>query len=756
LKGFLENEQGAVSLYLILIIVPIFLFCAVFIDFARIKAAEKESENAVKTGLRSALSAFNRDLHSYGLYALNPDMEQSADLFHSVVTNNLSGHLAHSSFKYIDTTLKPESERLIAMYSLANHDVLKRQMVEEMKYRAPIMYGLEITDAFKSSGAAERMKSAARFAANAEKAEALLKERDRWLDTAWDNFVNIHTKAGTDYPFYETNLERLNELSGRIGTHTVEEVRQSINDGKQQLQRLKDSVENIDDSLSSLARAGANAYEAVKSLLETRDALANQINELTTKLAEWEQLLNDLLEYAKLLTALKLKSTNDYTALTEMNDKFNEALVKAGKANDELNSELKRIEAENAGDPLGANAIFQNLHVIGKPDLDDYTSQVAATVSLFGGLKSQLQAVVFFTTEQYNSTSETNREYYSKANSLYAEQSRKEAARNRNQDHAERSRREQRTKAQPFLDQAVKAMGSCSIVSAGDSFQPLYEALQGDPAKGGTGYFQAYMEMNGESSVVEIMDEVKLDNADHAGQSAMKLLDKLGDLVQEARDDMYINEFALSKFNYRTYGLEKDNAGNVRQTVDLSDPASHPLSNQEVEFMIYGSNSCAGNYSKAYAEMFAIRLGIRTLEALMEPRNEVLNAGSPLLVLLAAVAEGVMAAQTDMVKLLDGQAVPLSDKIGQTFTLHYKDYLRLFLLLHGRDKVMLSRMQALLQLNTGIDLRQKATYVQGSLTSTVRLWFLPGLMRAIRSVGVHDCIPAGNRCEIHKTAYMAY
>jgi len=172
--------------------------------------------------------------------------------------------------------------------------------------------------------------------------------------------------------------------------------------------------------------------------------------------------------------------------------------------------------------------------------------------------------------------------------------------------------------------------------------------------------------------------------------------------------------------------------------------------------MIYGSNSCAGNYSKAYAEMFAIRLGIRTLEALMEPRNEVLNAGSPLLVLLAAVAEGVMAAQTDMVKLLDGQAVPLSDKIGQTFTLHYKDYLRLFLLLHGRDKVMLSRMQALLQLNTGIDLRQKATYVQGSLTSTVRLWFLPGLMRAIRSVGVHDCIPAGNRCEIHKTAYMAY
>jgi hypothetical protein len=76
-KKFLTEQQGAVSLYLILILIPIFLLCALLIDFSRLKVAEKELENAVRTGVRSTLSAFSPALHDYGLYALDQGQDKS-------------------------------------------------------------------------------------------------------------------------------------------------------------------------------------------------------------------------------------------------------------------------------------------------------------------------------------------------------------------------------------------------------------------------------------------------------------------------------------------------------------------------------------------------------------------------------------------------------------------------------------------------------------------------------------------------------
>ncbi|WP_248925603.1 hypothetical protein [Paenibacillus hamazuiensis] len=750
-KNFCFNEQGAVSLYLILIVVPIFLFCSVFIDFARIKAAENQAENAVKTGLRSTLSAYSPALQPYGLFALEADPDQSKQLFGKVVRGNLSERADPNTFRYIDTAMTPGSEQLLAMYTLANHQVMKQQILEEMKYRAPVQFGLEITDKFTSTGVTSQMKSAARFAAQAEKAEKLLEKRDKALDEAWDAFVKIRTKAGTDYPFYDTGLSQLNELSGRVGIHTVDEVTQMINDGKARLQKWNDRLRSINHSIRSLADAGEGAIEEIRELRKEKADLQADIDDLQQKIADWEQLLKDVLEYAKLLAALKLKSANDYEQLSGLLAQFNEELAKAKKANEELNAELRKGREEGASGNLAADEVFAHIYGMGAQDFDDYASKAAAVVALFGGLKSQLQSVVFFTADDYAGTSEANRQYLAKVNELYAEQNPKESARNRNKTQASAGQKEQRSKAQKYLDQALKAMGGCGVIS-GDPFSSMYARLQG----GDDGFFQRYMLINGQQAAVPLMEETDLDNADKAGKTAMKLIDGLADLLTAARDDMYMNEFALGKFSYRTYGIEKDSSGNVKNTLVLSAPETHPLSNQEVEYIIYGSNSCAGNYGKAYAELFAIRLAIGTIESLMEPQNELLNVGSPLLVFLAAVAEGAVKAQADMIRLLDGEAVPLSAKIGKGFTLYYKDYLRLFLLLHGRDKVMLSRMQALLQLNTGFDLRAKATYVQGSATMSVKLWFMPGLMRAIGPLGVHGCIPAGNRCEFVKTAYLAY
>jgi hypothetical protein len=153
--------------------------------------------------------------------------------------------------------------------------------------------------------------------------------------------------------------------------------------------------------------------------------------------------------------------------------------------------------------------------------------------------------------------------------------------------------------------------------------------------------------------------------------------------------------------------------------------------------------------------MYVMLLAIRTMEALLKPQNELLNIGSPLLVFLAAAAEGAVRAFNDMNKLLNGESIALLQKAPK-LTINYKQLLRIFLLIHTNDERMMSRMQALIELDTGEQLEKRATYVQGSAVITMRLWFIPDLLRSLNILGLSKCKLNENRCEIYKTAVISY
>jgi hypothetical protein len=77
-------------------------------------------------------------------------------------------------------------------------------------------------------------------------------------------------------------------------------------------------------------------------------------------------------------------------------------------------------------------------------------------------------------------------------------------------------------------------------------------------------------------------------------------------------------------------------------------------------------------------------------------------------------------------------------------------------MLHHNESHMMSRMQALVELNTSMPLDKKATYIQGSAVISMRLWFIPELMKSMQLFGISNCIIKANRCEIAKTAVMSY
>lgn len=102
------------------------------------------------------------------------------------------------------------------------------------------------------------------------------------------------------------------------------------------------------------------------------------------------------------------------------------------------------------------------------------------------------------------------------------------------------------------------------------------------------------------------------------------MLETFNNAAEVMRNELYVNEYALTTFNYRTIALDKDQTGNPKASNERSDPRTHVLANQEVEYLLYGFSSCPANISSAYAEMFSLRLAIRTLEALLDPKKNCL------------------------------------------------------------------------------------------------------------------------------------
>lgn len=715
-----KRDKGAASVYFMIVLVPIFAFMSVLVDFARIGAADRESELAVKAGLRSVMSAFDSKLQTYGLFGLTLSAGQRDELYRRTLQANGTGVPGRGSLRYVDTSVLPGSEILQPAVTLAFPDVFRRQALEEMKYRAPLEFMLEVTDKLKSTGVSSQLISGRSYGEDAEKLEKLIDKREDALDIAWTRFRQLHEGLNGNHASYRSRLEELNSLADRIGNNTVDSVRRSI--------------EVIDDQIRSLqaaAASGANISGALQPLLAKR--------------TELEQLLQLLLQYAALIAETKLEVKAAANAVNDMQTAINETLNEAKQANDALRSEWNRVKgAASNGAPVTAQ--FGAVRVLPDEYFTELQADIGSISALFGAFAREIADTFIYTDSNKSSLNAKNDAYADKANAAFAAREPAERQRQERNETVRAKKRELWGTIGGVLDQAKQAIGGCSLVTGAERDRQSYEKVSANAAK-----YAAFEEKpeSGEA-VVEINDPKRI------ALSSLRLGGIISDALNGMRDAVFLNEYALTHFNYRTFGLEKLSGGQPKPVSTLSAPQNHTLSGQEAEFVAYGFSSCIANVGAAYGEMFAIRLAIRTLERLADPQNEVLQLGSPLLVLLAASAHGAADALQDMNKLTGGEEVAVSSKLAPAVKFSYKDYLRLLLLIHGSSERKISRLQALIELNTGLDLTHAATALRAEAGTSVKLLFLPGGMKLLGRTGMSPCRVVDGRCQLKRSAEWSY
>lgn len=167
---FFRKTKGAISIFLVIVLLPMLTVASVFVDMSRINLANSMAESAGDLTLNTALTNYDAQLKNlYGLFATSQSMDElmesledyyrdsivsagvdsaSADDYVGQIMDYLKTNTGDDDLMNIELTgfevSVPEGG------NLANPAILKSQIVEFMKYRAPLSLGTGFLDALST------------------------------------------------------------------------------------------------------------------------------------------------------------------------------------------------------------------------------------------------------------------------------------------------------------------------------------------------------------------------------------------------------------------------------------------------------------------------------------------------------------------------------------------------------------------------------------------------------------------------------
>ncbi len=160
MRLFCGKNRGAISVFLTLILVPVLVFSGIIVDASRLFASKIVISGAGDLTMNAALSRYDKNLKDdYGLMAMadSPDspkiLEDLEQYFLEscnasyVEGENLTDLHSMIQLELGATGLKAQG---VESSSLANTDVLQQQMLEYMKFRAPVYVVNDIIEKFRN------------------------------------------------------------------------------------------------------------------------------------------------------------------------------------------------------------------------------------------------------------------------------------------------------------------------------------------------------------------------------------------------------------------------------------------------------------------------------------------------------------------------------------------------------------------------------------------------------------------------------
>lgn len=255
-----DKVSGQITVFLAIVMMAVLMLAGLLVDIARINAGKTMVKRAADTAARSLLAEYGTRLkEGYGVFAFNE--AETADLqdrFEENLACNLSIPLDEEFYKGSTDlfSFRIEKINVTPIYNLSENNVMKKQILEHMKYRAPekMVEGfmeklLAVRDVGKMSGAYQQKVSIDKLFGGMDKAQQKLKKNIDGMGDSFDKFINGFNLNGS----WEEVCQDYNSLTGDL-----ENLRNSLDSLGVDISSLEDEISELKSAASETEQRDDN------------------------------------------------------------------------------------------------------------------------------------------------------------------------------------------------------------------------------------------------------------------------------------------------------------------------------------------------------------------------------------------------------------------------------------------------------------------------------------------------------------------
>jgi len=789
-KMEVKGERGQISVFLSIILIAVVLMTGVFVDIARLSAAEAQVKRAVELAAQSVLADYERDLkENYGIFAISTEIEnQLGESLKSYLEKNLMirnpeesmanpGGYSDELISNANNDYKPgqiyiykyriENIRVTPFFNLTENKVVRNQILEYMKYRAPVEIIEGVWDKISAVKSAAKLSETYRKKVNVDKMLGKMDKLQQKLKKAIDgngetgnvyvngfNLNGVRDKLVDDYINMIISYKSLSESLSQINSDIQAAEWQKINENNgytdeellEKLNKLKDDRNNILSQIQSLSGNISSVWEEIK-LKQTEafvnpnqeaekhiDDIVSMGKEASAAIAELEQYLREQLEEGdRLFAEFKEVCQEDIDKLKN--------LILDGERADELKDEVinNRTALENALEGVNEmKAAFerQDWEVMSKDTILSLLNK---------GLAGYNNKIIY--------------DYLMPEKGTQHEDPRKEKGRE--------VKESLEWKGGDYKDIRQAGIEIEELPSRKKLESGIFdEEDDRQPVNGDQIYNREVQEVKYEGELHNLDKEVDLIDEDKEFvNNAFGFISSMGRNLSKGlvalRDEVYINEYIMGTFKNSVPKLRINNE--EEYDLDLRGIEKRfrdTFFESEVEYILHGNPSEKTNRVMTEAQILLVRFALDTFHVYTDTsKKELANAiatsvagwwtggaGIPIISNLIMCAWGMGEAIMDLKDIMDGKAVPFyksksdwkldiglnsnadGSENSSALSFTYYDYLRLFLLMVDPDEKV-SRIEDLIELNmnktrNGFKMYNSNTYLRIEADVSVNYIFI--------------------------------
>lgn len=309
-----RDKNGAVSIFLVIILVPCIVVSGLFVDVGRVFLAKGMSHSAADLALNTVMSNYDYDLNDY--YGMMASCQNISDYYNvsaqyyldTLISGDISKDEIDGVYEYGTSVLKKESisdllqiecktapSQMISAVTgadMSNPAIIKEQIVEFMKYRAPIKL-------LSDTGILNSLKNVSKELEDSEKDNELIEKKqefyeaeNEFLEKAYNVYEDIQ-----DYKALGVTQDKITQIQNRINSYESQykEFHEALvkdlynTDGLSEKRRREF---NIDDAAYKSTTYKNNSDTDKK--LATQSEIENLMDDLAAAITNFQNAKNNL------------------------------------------------------------------------------------------------------------------------------------------------------------------------------------------------------------------------------------------------------------------------------------------------------------------------------------------------------------------------------------------------------------------------------------------------------------------------------